>query len=311
MQSHRDGLEVAAGETAVGREALGQDQAVAGRRGQFVVVQREPAADVRERVLLRAHRHAVGDREHVAHDVRHGPVTLARLAALDEPGVLGEAAAIDVERLTVPAGDLSGRAHVLEADRLPAARVVRHGQHHERYPRTLLLQQPVEALEVDVALERMRLVRVVRRGGHQVHRLGAGRLDVAAGRVEVRVGRYQLALAADDREQDRLGRPSLVGRDDVTERHQLAHSRLEPVVGRGAGIGLVAPHHGRPLLRAHRAGAGIGQQVDDHVVGVDREQVPARFLEQRPPLGGRREPDRLHHLDPERLDDRLHARFSW
>ena len=58
----RDRLEVAPGEPAVGREPLGEDQQVAAALGEVVVVHREPAADVGERVLLRAHRHAVGER---------------------------------------------------------------------------------------------------------------------------------------------------------------------------------------------------------------------------------------------------------
>ena len=64
-----DRLEVAAGEPAVGREALGEDEQVAERLRERVVVARQPAADVAERVLLRAHRHAVGERRHLADDV--------------------------------------------------------------------------------------------------------------------------------------------------------------------------------------------------------------------------------------------------
>lgn len=49
-QPLRDRVEVAPGQTAVGREALGQDQQVAARRRQVVVAHRQPAADVRETV---------------------------------------------------------------------------------------------------------------------------------------------------------------------------------------------------------------------------------------------------------------------
>ena len=74
-------------------------------------------------------------------------------------------------------------------------------------------EQRFEPLEVDVALERIQLVGRVRLGSHEVHGLGAGRLDVAARRVEVRVGRNDPARPADDREQDRLGRAALVRRE--------------------------------------------------------------------------------------------------
>ena len=45
---------------------------------------------------------------------------------------------------------------------------------------------------------------------HQIHGLGAGRLDVAAGRIEVGVGRNDPPRPPYDRKQDRLGRAALV-----------------------------------------------------------------------------------------------------
>jgi len=49
-KSLSDGLEVAAGEPAVGGEALGQDLQVAALSGQAVVVEGQPAADAGQRV---------------------------------------------------------------------------------------------------------------------------------------------------------------------------------------------------------------------------------------------------------------------
>ena len=54
----------------------------------------------------------------------------------------------------------------------------------------------------------------------EVDRLGARELDVGPGRVEVGVVGNPLAGAADDREEDLLGGPTLVCRDDVPEREQ-------------------------------------------------------------------------------------------
>ena len=56
-----DRLQVAPGEPAVGGEAFGEDLEVAALIRELVVVHRQPAADVRERILLRAHRHPVGE----------------------------------------------------------------------------------------------------------------------------------------------------------------------------------------------------------------------------------------------------------
>ena len=57
-------------------------------------------------------------------------------------------------------------------------------------------------------------------GDDEVDGLGAGVLDVGARRVEVGVVGDDLARAADGREQDLLGGPALVRRDDVLEREE-------------------------------------------------------------------------------------------
>jgi hypothetical protein len=75
-----------------------------------------------------------------------------------------------------------------------------------------------------------------------------------------------------------------MGRDDVAERPELGHRLQEDEPRRGAGVGLVAVLDGRPLIAAHRAGAGIGQQVDQHVVGVEGKEVPAGGRDRRGPL---------------------------
>ena len=48
---------------------------------------------------------------------------------------------------------------------------------------------------------------------------------------------------------------------------------LEAEPAARAGVGLVAAHHRRPLLGAHRARPGVGEQVDDDVLGAEAEQV--------------------------------------
>ena len=77
----------------------------------------------------------------------------------------------------------------------------------------------------------------------------------------------------EDAEEDPLGRPALVGGDHVLEREQLAHGVPEHVVRRRAGVGLVAVLDRGPLVAAHRAGARVGEQVDQHVLRVHLEQV--------------------------------------
>src|ERR1043165_5425625 len=78
-QALRDRLEVAPGKAAVGGEAFGQNEQRPALCGRRAVVPREPATNVREWVLLGAHRHPIGERRELAHDLGHRPIALARL----------------------------------------------------------------------------------------------------------------------------------------------------------------------------------------------------------------------------------------
>ena len=101
-------------------------------RAQLGVARGEEAAHVDDGVLLGAHGAAVGQVAHLAHDLAHRLVGVAGLAQLDEVGVLGDAAGVEVERLAVLAADLGDGAHVGQRDRLAAAGVVGDGDHDER-----------------------------------------------------------------------------------------------------------------------------------------------------------------------------------
>ena len=140
-------------------------------------------------------------------------------------------------------------AEVLERDRLPAAGVVRDRDHHDRdVLGAARRDEPLERLDVHVALERVLRRRVVPLGDHEVDRLGARELDVRARRVEVGVVGDDLARAADRREEDLLGGAALVRRDHVLEGEELADGLEEDVPGRRAGVALVAVLDRRPLV---------------------------------------------------------------
>jgi hypothetical protein len=122
----------------------------------------------------------------------------ARLAFADEPGVLGEPAGVEEERLAVTVSQTSRHAaQVLQAHRLPAAGVVRHGDITRGTSSAALLEQRLESVQVHVALERVLELRDAALGDDEVDRLGAGELDVGAGGVEVGVVRDDLAGPAD------------------------------------------------------------------------------------------------------------------
>ena len=71
LQADGQRLQVAPGKPAVGGEALGDDHEAAHRLGEARVADGEKAADVSERILLRAHQRAVAEGEHLAGDFAH------------------------------------------------------------------------------------------------------------------------------------------------------------------------------------------------------------------------------------------------
>ncbi len=83
--------------------------------------------------------------------------------------------------------------------------------------------------------------------------------------------------------------------------------RLEPIPASPAGVRLVGTKHARPLLVAHRRRAAIGQEVDEDVLGRNLKRIEVGGPEDLLALFGRREPDRLDHLDLEWLDDCFHS----
>ena len=113
--------------------------------------------------------------------------------------------------------------------------------------------------------------------------------------------------SADQLEEDAFARPALVGRQNVRHSGQVAEHRLEAIPASRPGVGLVAAHHAGPLLAAHGGGAAVGEQVDDHVLRRNLEEVEMDPFQDRFPLLGRGELDRFHHLDFERFDNRLHG----
>ena len=78
-------------------------------------------------------------------------------------------------------------------------------------------------------------------------------------------------------------------------------SGFEALVRARACIGFVAAHDRRPLLGAHRAGAGVGQQVDEDVLCVEGEEVVARRLKRGFALFARDQADRFNRLDAKRF----------
>ncbi len=148
---------------------------VVGPLGQGVVAHQQHAADVDQAVLLGADRGAVGQVEHLAGDVAGAALLLARLALLDQVGVLGKAAGVEEQGDAVPLAERLDGVEVGQADRLAAAAVVGHGHHADGNPARLRLSaiSRFQLGQVHVALERMPVARLGALGDDQVDGPGA------------------------------------------------------------------------------------------------------------------------------------------
>ena len=125
---------------------------------------------------------------------------IALLAQLDEVGVLRKPAGIEVKRNAVLLANRAHRAHILHRNRLPAAGVVGHRQHHQRNVLAAhALNQLLQRGHIHVAFEGMHRSRLPALGDRQVEGLGARKFDVGARGVEMRVVGDDVALLAASR----------------------------------------------------------------------------------------------------------------
>ncbi len=199
-------------------------------------------------------------------------------------------------------------ADIFHGDRLAAAGVVRHRDHAQRdVLRADAGDELFQGGGVEVAFEVGDAVGIGALGHGQIDGRGADELDVRPRGVEMGIVRHLLAGSADDGEEDAFGGASLVGGDDVFQAGQLADFALEAEEAAAAGVGFLAAHDARPLVRAHGGRAAVGQQVDEHLVGRDEEEVIVAAAEGFLALLDGGEADRLDRLDLEGLDDGLHG----
>ncbi len=273
-ETNRHGFQVAPGQAAVGGETLAQDQLVADALEEGIIADSQEPADIDQGVLLGAHPGAIGHREDLPHDLRDAFPLAAFFALLDEIGIFSIAAGIDEEGDAVFTVDRRDSADVFQRDGLPAAGVVGDGDAAEGdllHPGCL--DKPGELFEIHVALEGMV------RGGieafldDQVLGDALPRADVALGGIEVHVGGDAVAGFHQQAGQDIFRPAPLVGGDEMLEPENALHRLRQAVIGACPGVGFIPAHDGRPLLLAHRAGTGIGHQVDIDILRAEGEEV--------------------------------------
>ncbi len=199
-------------------------------------------------------------------------------------------------------------AHVLHRDRLSSSRIVGDRKHDQRNARASDPgDQTLQRRDIHVALERMFQAGLAAFGDDEVHGLGPHKLHVGAGSIEMRIVRNDVALFAGDVEQNALRCPSLMGRDDVLVVEDVLNGLTKVIKAASAGVALIAFHHARPLSRGHGTGAGVGEQIDQHVIGGQEKQIVVGGAQQLFALRARSPMNRFHALDSEGFDNGFHG----
>ena len=216
--------------------------------------------------------------------------------------VLGDARHVMHQLHAVPVAPRPDFAEIAQRDRL-AARHVDAGRDTDiRDPVGAdLPHERVELADVDVTLERVLGLRVVRFVDDDVDKRAASEFLVQPGRREIHVARHVIAIADQQLAQDVLGPAALVCRYRVLVGVVLLDRVAQMVEIGAAGVRLVAAHEAGPLAIAHRTDAGVGQQVDIDVFGAQQERVVAGLADGRVALLLRRHLEEFNGLDLVRL----------
>ena len=112
-----------------------------------------------------------------------------------------------------------------------------------------------------------------------------------------------IALLAGDAEEDALGGTSLMRGDDVAVAEDILNRIPEAVEAAAAGVAFVALHDRGPLVRGHGSGAGVGEEVDEDIVGRQEEEVVVGGFEELLALWAGGPVKRFDAFDAEGFDD--------
>ena len=192
-QADRHRLHVAAGHAAIGVQPFVHHNEIAGLDDRLISLSARNPPMFTSAILLGAHRAAVCERADLEHDLGDALVRVARLALLDEIGILGHARRVENDCVPWSCRARGPFRFASEIGCPPAmftvAARLTYGMCSAR-PR----QDRLELLQVDVALEGMLARRVVRLVDDDVDEPAAGQFLMKAGRREVHVAGDDVAL---------------------------------------------------------------------------------------------------------------------
>src|SRR5258708_2580629 len=130
---------------------------------------------------------------------------------LDEVGIFGEAASIEVTGNAVPAADRAHLPDIFHRNRLPSAGIIGYGEHHQRdslppNPTNQFLQRS----HVHVSLKWMFVAGFASFGNQQIDCFSAYKLDICPRGIEMRVVGNNVTFLASDSEKNSLSGASLM-----------------------------------------------------------------------------------------------------
>jgi len=164
--------------------------------------------------------------------------------------------------------------HVGHGNRLPPSAVVGDRQHDEgNAGRPVFFKGGPQIIQRHVPLEGRHFGGIQALGTDTVQGDGPGVFDICPGGVEVDVVGHDVAGLEGHGEKHALGRPALMGGNDMLETENILDGVLEYRERFTAGVRLVAAHERGPLQIAHGTGPAVGQEVDIDSLGRDLEKV--------------------------------------
>jgi hypothetical protein len=125
------------------------------------------------------------------------------------------------------------------------------------------------------------------------------------------VGGYGLAFFNQQGGEDILCGTALMGGDEEFEAKNAFYGFFKAEVGARPGVGLIALHHGSPLVLAHSTGARICEQIDEDILGTQTEGVKASYKESFFSFITGDQADRFDHLDAEGFGGIGRHEISW
>src|SRR5262249_23701363 len=125
--------------------------------------------------------------------------------------------------------------------------------------------------------------------------------------VKMVVVRDDLSRPAQQLEKNAFAGSALMSRENMRHARQISQHLFEAIPTPGAGIGFVSPKHAGPLFTRHGRSAAVREQIDNHFLGWDLEDIEVSLPQDDLSLGGGGQFDRLHHLDLEWFDNGIHC----